>query len=152
MEFENYKPEQLSPSGIPYIEEVFSKKEVEEVDKWIAIYHNRLLFFRERESIRKFKEFDEVYAHRIGLTIDELFELQLRMVKKEASRQASLAFTETQNVFNDTMFNYAEDERVAAYNRFEKKFIEKYMQKKIREEKSFSFKSFVACSLGLNRR
>ncbi len=130
--------------SIPYIEDIFSQNEIKEIDKWIKIYHSKIFFFREKEAIRKFKEFDSEFCKRTGLTQEQLFECQLN----NAKRVASIKFSDSQNEFNDTMFNYPENQRAEAYKRFEKKYIALLAD----QEERFPFRVFVATELGLIRR
>ncbi len=129
---------------MPSIEDIFSNKEIKSINRWIAIYHSKFLFFLERRAICKFKEFDAIYCQRVGCKQQDLFDYQVA----EAKRQASIAFTSTGNSLNETMFNYEESQRVNAYKEFEKR----YLDIKRKEEARFPFRVFVATELGLNRR
>jgi hypothetical protein len=140
----NSPPNNSGHISIPYIEDIFSQNEIKEIDKWIKIYLSKIFFFREKEAIRKFKEFDSIFCKRTGLTQGQLFENQLNTVK----RIASIKFSDSQNEFNDTMFNYPENQRVEAYKRFEKRYIALIEE----QEERFPFRVFVATELGLIRR
>jgi hypothetical protein len=128
----------------PFIEDIFNVQEIKNINKWIAIYHNKLLFFMEKKAIQKFNEFDEIYCKRVGCTQQDLFDVQI----EEAKRRASLSFTDIDNEFGDTVFKYAESERQSAYKKFE----EKYLLKRQQEENKYPFRVFVAIELGLIRR
>jgi len=140
----NNPPNNSDHISIPYIEDIFSQNEIKEIDKWIKIYHNKIFFFREKEAIRKFKEFDSEFCKRTGLTQEQLFACQLDNVR----RIASIKFSDSQNEFNHTMFNYPENQRAEAYKRFEEKYIALL---EVQEER-FPFRVFVAAELGLIRR
>lgn len=134
----------LNLHGVPYIEDIFTDKEIKEINKWIRIYNNKLFFFKEKEAIKKLKEYDEIYCTRAKLTLDDLYNIQIQEMK----RIASMKFSDIKNEFNDTMFNYPEDKRAEAYQKFEKRFLEEVAK----EEEKFPFSAVIASNMGLTRR
>ena len=134
----------LNPHGVPYVDDIFTDKEIKEINKWIKIYNNKLFFFKEKEAIKKLKEYDQIYCTRAKLTLDDLYNIQIQEIK----RIASIKFSDIKNEFNDTMFDYSEDNRAAAYKRFEKKYLDLVTE----QEKKFPFKAVIASDMGLVRR
>lgn len=134
----------LNLHGMPYIEDIFSEKEIKEINKWIKIYSTKLLFFKEKEAIKQLKKFDEIYCARAGIALEDLYNVQIAEMK----RIAGMKFTDIQNEFNDTMFHYAENEQADAYKRFEKR----YLDLVTKEENAFPFRAVIASDMGLVRR
>jgi hypothetical protein len=123
-------------------EKLFSVQEIKRLSKWIERYDNPMFFFLHSNAEQVFREFDELYFQRTGISEAEY----LNQLVDEVRQQASLAFTEMPNGANDTMFHYPEAKQAEAYKVFEARFIARCAN----EENRLRFKAYVARRFGLN--
>ncbi len=122
-------------------EEVFSTAEIKRLIKWIERYENPLFFLVHSRAEQVFRELDNLYFQRTGISEEEY----LNRLIAEARQQASLAFTEMPNGSNETMFHFPEEERRDAYKAFEARFLARCA----REENKLRFKAYIARRYGL---
>lgn len=128
-------------SSVPDPAAVFSVKEKKRIQRWVYIYQKPLLFFLHGIAKNVFNDTDMEYFRRTGVSERDYFEWLLQ----EERRYAALSFTEVPSGGKETMFNYAEADRKAAYAAYESRILAEVE----RVERRLPFKGYVARRFGL---
>jgi len=114
---------------------VFSTTEINRLIRWIRIYENPLFFFLHSKAERTFKEFDDIYFDRTGVTEEEF----LKKLFEEGKRECVLKYSDYPSG------NPNDIDPSLPYPLYEHQFLLRLED----EEKRLKFKGYIARQYGL---